>query len=275
MSSSHPLEYGRAPSGSVEVVIPVFNEEEQLESSVRRLATYLGQTLDGRWSIVIADNASTDGTWRVSQQLADTLPGIQAVHLDEKGRGRALKQVWLGSEADVLAYMDVDLSTRLEAFPPLVAPLLSGTHDISIGSRHLPGSKVERGLKREVASRVYKHIVRAAFPVTFFDAQCGFKAITAAAAHELLPDVENTTWFFDTELLLLASHRGYRIHELPVEWVDDPDSRVVLVKYGTECLQGLWRMRRSLDRRDRRSAPPELPGVPRSTARQRGGATPD
>lgn len=260
MSSGHPSEAGPTTSGSVEVVIPVFNEEEQLEGSVRRLAGYLTQTMDPGWSIVIADNASTDGTWRVSQRLVETLPGVRAVHLDEKGRGRALKQVWLGSEADVLAYMDVDLSTGLNAFRPLVGPLLSGTHDIAIGSRHLPESKVQRGLKREVASRAYKHIVRAVFPVTFFDAQCGFKAITSAAALDLLPDVQNTTWFFDTELLLLATHRGYRIHEVPVEWVDDPDSRVVLVKYGTECLRGLWRMRRALGRTEESPARPEAFG---------------
>ncbi len=261
MSSGHTFESGRAGSGSVEVVIPVYNEEVQLEDSVCRLSGFLSQTLDTPWSIVIADNASTDTTWRVAQRLEQTVPGVRAAHLDEKGRGRALKQVWLGSRADVLAYMDVDLSTGLEAFRPLVTPLLSGTHDLAIGSRHLPASKVQRGLKREIPSRAYKQLVRAAFPVTFFDAQCGFKAITAAAARDLLPDVENTTWFFDTELLLLATHRGYRIHEVPVEWVDDPDSRVVLVKYGLESLRGLWRMRRTLDRNDARPARPPVRAV--------------
>jgi glycosyltransferase involved in cell wall biosynthesis len=261
MSSGHTLETGGAASGSVEVVIPVFNEDVQLEGSIHQLSTYLGQTLDAPWSIVIADNASTDDTWRVAQGLEQMLPRIRAVHLDEKGRGRALKHVWLGSKADVLAYMDVDLSTGLDAFGPLVAPLLSRTHDIAIGSRHLPESKVQRRLKREIPSRAYKHVLRAAFPVTFFDAQCGFKAITATAARDLLPDVQNTTWFFDSELLLLATHRGYRIHEVPVDWVDDPDSRVVLIKYGIESLRGLWRMRRSLDRSESRRARPTAAGV--------------
>lgn len=261
MSFGHAPESGPVTAGSIDVVIPVYNEELQLEASVRRLSGHLSQALDGPWSIVIADNASTDNTWAIAQRLEEALPQVRAVHMDEKGRGRALKHVWLSSEADVLAYMDVDLSTGLDAFRPLVTPLLSGTHDIAIGSRHLRESKVKRGLKREIPSRAYKRLVRMAFPVTFFDAQCGFKAITAGAAQDLLPDVENTTWFFDTELLLLATHRGYRIHELPVEWVDDPDSRVVLVKYGMESLRGLWRMRRSLDRGQRRPTRSVVGGV--------------
>lgn len=261
MSSGHAPESGRATSRSIEVVVPVFNEEVQLEGSIRRLSAYLSRTLDPPWSIVIADNASADGTWEVARRLEQTLPVVRAVHLAEKGRGRALKEVWLRSQADVLAYMDVDLSTGLDAFRPLVTPLLTGTHDIAIGSRHLPESKVTRGLRRDIPSRAYKHVLRATFPVTFFDAQCGFKAITAAAARDLLPDVQNTEWFFDTELLLLATHRGYRIHEVPVEWVDDSDSRVVLVKYGMESLRGLWRVRRSLSRSERRPAGRAVGGV--------------
>lgn len=264
--SSGRSDAGRATSRSIDVVIPVYNEEVQLESSVRRLSAYLGEVLDTPWSIAIADNASTDGTWAVAQRLQRMVRGVRAVHLGERGRGRALKQVWLTSEADVLAYMDVDLSTELDAFRPLVMPLLSGTYDLAIGSRHLPESKVQRGLKREVPSRIYKHLLRASFPVSFFDAQCGFKAITAAAARDLLPGVENMTWFFDTELLLLATYRGYRIHEVPVEWVDDPDSKVVLVKCGAECLSGLWRMRRSLDWRERRRTRPASGGVDEARA---------
>ena len=202
----------------VDIVVPVYNEATDLEPSVTRLHEYLSAQFPFTFRITIADNASTDETWSVAQRLATALPGVDAVHLDAKGRGRALRAVWERSDAEVLAYMDVDLSTDLAALLPLVAPLLSGHSDVAIGSRLRGSSRVARGPKRELISRAYNGILRATLATGFSDAQCGFKAIRADRARQLLPYVEDTGWFFDTELLVLAERSGLRIHEVPVDW---------------------------------------------------------
>jgi putative flippase GtrA/glycosyltransferase involved in cell wall biosynthesis len=230
----------------VDVVVPVYNEEADLGPSVRRLHAYLELNLPVPFRITIADNASTDRTWAIAEELADTLPHVAAYHLDEKGRGRALKAVWSASDADVLAYMDVDLSTDLAAVLPLVAPLLSGHSDLSIGSRLTRQSRVVRGPKRELISRSYNLILRTTLAARFSDAQCGFKAIRADRARELLPLVEDTGWFFDTELLVLAERAGLRIHEVPVDWTDDPDSRVDIVSTAVADLRGIVRLARGM-----------------------------
>ena len=234
----------RRATADVEIVIPVYNEEASLEGSIRRLHTYLRDRFPLGWIITVADNASRDRTWGVACRLANDLEGVQAVHLDEKGRGRALRSVWETSQAKVVAYMDVDLSTNLDALLPLVAPLLSGHSDVAIGSRLASGARVIRGTKRELISRTYNFILKATLHNGFSDAQCGFKAIRADVARALLPLVEDNGWFFDTELLVLAEHNGLRIHEVPVDWVDDPDSRVDLVTTARDDLKGVARMLR-------------------------------
>ncbi|HZQ57422.1 MAG TPA: glycosyltransferase [Acidimicrobiales bacterium] len=229
---------------AVDVVVPVYNEEAALEASVRRLHAYLTERFPVTWTVTIADNASTDRTWGVACRLAAELPGVRAVHLDRKGRGRALRAVWSRSPADVVAYMDVDLSTDLDALLPLVAPLLSGHSDVAIGSRLARGARVVRGPKREVVSRAYNAILHATLRNGFSDAQCGFKAARADVARVLLPLVEDDGWFFDTELLVLAEHNGLRIHEVPVDWVDDPDSRVDITSTAIDDLRGIGRLLR-------------------------------
>ncbi|MFI0372144.1 glycosyltransferase [Actinomadura sp. 1N219] len=230
----------------VEVVVPVHNEERVLAASTERLHAYLAGTFPYRFRITIADNASTDATWPIAEELAARLPGVRAVHLDGKGRGRALRHVWGGSDADVVAYMDADLSTDLDAFLPLVAPLISGHSDLAIGSRLTRGSAVVRGPRREVVSRCYNLLLRAALAARFTDAQCGFKAARTEVVQALLPSVEDEEWFFDTELLLLAEHGGLRIHEVPVDWVDDPDSRVDVLRTALDDLRGMARVARRM-----------------------------
>jgi putative flippase GtrA len=230
----------------LDVVVPVHNEEIDLEPCVRRLHAYLGDHVPYRFRITIADNASTDSTAEVAGRLTRELPGVAAVHLPDKGRGRALKFVWTHSDAAVLAYMDVDLSTDLGALLPLVAPLISGHSDLAIGSRLARGSRVVRGAKREFISRGYNLILRGTLSARFSDAQCGFKAIRADVAERLLPMVEDTGWFFDTEMLVLAERAGLRIHEVPVDWVDDPDSRVDIVSTAVADLKGIVRLLRAL-----------------------------
>jgi len=213
---------------------------------VRRLHAHLSGTFPYPFRITIADNASTDGTLAVAGALAAELPGVEAFHLAAKGRGRALAAAWSASGAPVLAYMDVDLSTDLAALLPLVAPLLSGHSDLAIGSRLSRGSRVVRGAKREFISRGYNLLLRGTLAARFSDAQCGFKAIRKDVARRLLPLVRDTGWFFDTELLVLAERAGLRIHEVPVDWVDDPDSRVDIVATAVADLKGIWRLGRTL-----------------------------
>ncbi len=228
----------------VEIVIPVHNEEAALETSLRRLTSFLGErgAFPFSWRLVIADNASTDGTLERARRLARELAGVEAIHLGAKGRGRALRAAWSASDAKVLCYMDVDLSTDLAGLLPLVAPLLSGHSDIAIGTRLARGSRVVRSARREFVSRSYNGLLRLVLRARFSDAQCGFKAIRADVCERLLPLVRNEEWFFDTELLVLAQRARLRIHEVPVDWIEDPDSRVSIVSTAFEDLRGVARL---------------------------------
>lgn len=239
------VEAARAAGAPVlDVVVPVYNEQAALAASVRRLHRHLHDHFPFPARITIADNASVDATPQIAAQLAAELPDVRVVRLEEKGRGRALHAVWSQSDAPVLAYMDVDLSTDLAALAPLVASLISGHSDLAIGTRLSRGSRVVRGVKREFISRCYNLILKSTLAAGFSDAQCGFKAIRADVARQLLPYVSDTGWFFDTELLVLAERSGLRIHEVPVDWVDDPDSRVDIVATATADLKGIGRLLR-------------------------------
>ncbi|WP_419702865.1 glycosyltransferase [Promicromonospora sp. NFX87] len=237
----------RPPAAPVlDLVIPVYNEEHGLERAVRATHAYLTTRFPYPARVTVVDNASTDGTLAVARRLLAELDGVQVLHLDAKGRGRALHTAWLASDAQVLAYMDVDLSTDLSALLPLVAPLVSGHSHLAIGTRLARGSRTVRGPKRELISRGYNLLLHGTLATRFSDAQCGFKAIRADAARELLPLVADTQWFFDTELLVLAERAGLRIHEVPVDWVDDPDSRVDIVPTALADVRGIVRLGRDL-----------------------------
>ncbi len=230
---------------SVDLVIPCYNEERVLAESVEKLRAWCGEHLQAyRWRIVIADNASTDGTLAVAERLAaDDADGVRALHLDRKGRGRALKRAWLESSADAMCYMDVDLSTDLSDITPLLSGVLEEGFDLAYGSRVAGASDVKRSLKREINSRGYITLIKLLFWTKFSDAQCGFKAITRDAVQKLLPQVRDSEWFFDTELLILAEKAGYRLKEVPVKWVEDPDSRVKFPRDIIRMARDLVRLR--------------------------------
>jgi len=277
-----PLPMPRVATGGgrpvLDVVIPVYNEEQDLAPCVRRLHTYLTEHFPYPFRITVADNASIDATPVIAHDLAEEFLEVESVRLEQKGRGRALRAVWSASDAAVLAYMDVDLSTDLAALLPLVAPLISGHSDLAIGSRLARGARVVRGAKREFISRCYNLILRSALFVRFSDAQCGFKAIRADVARHLLPLVADPGWFFDTELLVLAQRARLRIHEVPVDWVDDPDSRVDIVSTALADLKGVARLGRAfatgalpiseLRHQLGRDMPAPVPGVPAGLTRQ-------
>jgi putative flippase GtrA len=237
-----PLTDGRRHSVDVEIVVPVYNEAAQLAQRIRTLRTFLDDSFPFSTLVTIVDNGSDDGTAVVAAELAATLPGVAAISLSRKGRGFALRTAWSTSTARVVAYMDVDLSTSLSALLPLVAPLLSGHGQVSIGTRLARGSRVVRGPKRELISRAYNLLLRIFLRSRVSDAQCGFKAVERHAALELLPLIEDEEWFFDTELLVTAERLGLRVSEVAVDWVDDPDSRVHIVTTALNDLRGVWRM---------------------------------
>jgi glycosyltransferase involved in cell wall biosynthesis len=227
-----------------DIVLPVYNEAHVLAGSIEKLRAYLQETVfPYTWRIVVADNASTDTTLAVAQRLEDQYGDVAVVHLPQKGRGRALRKAWSESEADAMCYMDIDLSTGLDALLPLARAVLEEGYDVATGSRMTRGSKITRSFKREITSRGLITLVKVAFLSRLSDTQCGFKAINRQAARELLPRVENEEWFFDTELLLLAEKGGYRVKDIPVHWIEDPDTRVNVGKTVLEDLQGLLRMR--------------------------------
>ncbi|NDZ95758.1 bifunctional glycosyltransferase family 2/GtrA family protein [Streptomyces sp. SID6673] len=262
------------PAPVLDIVVPVYNEQADIAGSVRRLRDHLRTHVPYPSRITVADNASTDSTLAIAAQLAGEVDGLRVVHLEEKGRGRALNAVWRASDAEIVAYCDVDLSTDLNALMPLIAPLVSGHSDIAIGTRLSRSSRVVRGPKREFISRSYNLILRTTMRAKFSDAQCGFKAMRTDIARQVLPYVEDTGWFFDTELLVLAERIGLRIAEVPVDWVDDPNSTVDIVSTAVADLKGCARVGYALttgrlpiaelrDTIGRDRAPgPQLDGVP-------------
>jgi glycosyltransferase involved in cell wall biosynthesis len=227
----------------IDVVLPVYNEERVLERSVRVLHAYLTDNVLHDWRIVIADNGSRDSTPQIARQLEESLPNVTAMHIPEAGRGRALTRAWLAGDADILSYMDIDLSTDLSAFVPLVDAIARQGYDVAAGTRLGPGADTTRSLKREVLSRGFVLMTNLLFQTRLRDTQCGFKAISREAAQKLLPMVKDTGWFWDTELLLMAAKSGWRVALVPVRWVEDPDSRVHVTSTVWRDLKGLLRMR--------------------------------
>jgi len=231
---------------SFDIVVPVYNEEKELKESIGKLANFLNNNFgDFDWFIYIVDNASTDDTWLIAKQLAQSMPKVITRHLHQKGRGRAVKYVWQKTKSDIVAYMDVDLSTDLKHFPPLVHALTGG-YDLAIGSRNARGAHVHRrSLLRTITSKGYLMLIKLLFRVHFSDAQCGFKAVTRRVVEEVIPKVVDDEWFFDTELLILAEKMGYRIYEEPVTWIDNPGSTVRVMKTMQGDIAGLWRLLRT------------------------------
>ena len=230
---------------TVDVVIPCYNEVTVLRASVERTLRLFDANPAYRWRIVVADNGSTDGTGALATELETAHPGRVHAHLlTVKGRGLALREAWTASTADIVTYMDVDLSTDVEHLPQLVAMVHSGRYDIAIGTRLARGARTKRSLKREITSRGYVALIRTTFPrLKITDAQCGFKALSRRAVDMLVPQIENRMWFFDTELLILAHRAGMKIGELPVRWDEDPETKVHILKTASEDIRGLLRMR--------------------------------
>ena len=242
MPTSVPLR----PPPTVELVVPVLNEAHVLEKSVETIQDFLRNKFPFPARILIADNGSSDGTGELAESLAQRFEDVNCLRIDRPGRGRALRQAWSQSEADIMAYTDVDISTELEALEKLCRAIWEQGHDLATGSRLMRESRVDRGFKREFISRCYNLLVRTALGTHFSDAQCGFKAVSREVARDLVPRIEDDSWFFDTELLVLAEKLGYSVKDVPVRWVDDDDSRVKIVRTALDDIKGVRRVRRQL-----------------------------
>ena len=228
---------------SLNIVLPVYNEALELSQSVTTLVNFLTTHMGAfRWRVTIADNASTDDTSLIANQLAKQFKTVSCVRLPTKGRGRAVKHVWTHCDDLYVAYMDIDLSSDLKHFPPMVHALQRG-YDVAIGSRNAHGARVYgRSILRTFTSKMYIVLIKCFFWVNFSDAQCGFKAVTRQTVDSLVTKVSDNEWFFDTELLILAEKTGRRIYEEPVTWIDNPGSTVRVLKTAMGDLKGLWRM---------------------------------
>lgn len=228
---------------TVDLVIPVLNEARVLEKSVEVIRKFLRQEFSYPARVVIADNGSTDGTGEIATALAERYPDVECVKLQEPGRGRALRRAWSQSRADICAYTDVDISTELDALERICKAMVEEGYDLGTGSRLLPGSRVTRGRKREIISRLYNRMLQIVLRTRFSDAQCGFKVVSRAVIEQVIPQVRDEAWFFDTELLALAERQGWRIRDEPVRWIDDDDSRVKIVSTAWEDVKGVVRLR--------------------------------
>jgi glycosyltransferase involved in cell wall biosynthesis len=237
----------KLPQASIDVVIPVLNEAHVLARSVATVRKYLSEKMaDYHWRVVIVDNGSKDGTDNVGRELAAQHPDVLFLHLDQRGRGHALRHAWMQSRADIVGYMDVDLSTDLGHVSEATSVLIKEGCDIAIGSRLMPGSRTRRSFKREVISQLYNIFLKAVLWTRFSDAQCGFKFVTRTVVENIVPQIKDQSWFFDTEMLVLAEKQGYRIRDIPVIWKEDDDSRVKIISTAWEDIKGVFRLRRLL-----------------------------
>jgi glycosyltransferase involved in cell wall biosynthesis len=239
----------RGTALTLDVVIPVLNEAHVLAKSVETVLAFLRERFQCEWRLVIVDNGSTDGTQHVAKDLRQQHPEVQFLQLAQRGRGRALRHAWLQSRADIVCYMDVDLSTGLDHLPALIGAIADDGYDIAIGSRLMPEARTTRSFKREVISRIYNIFVKTVLFTRFSDAQCGFKAVSRRAVEQIIPQIADQSWFFDTELLVLAEKQGYRIKDIPVVWIEDDDSRVKIFQTGWDDIKGVFRLRRQLWKR--------------------------
>ena len=250
-ATSHEQKLGEKLSDiTADIVIPVLNEAHVLANSIERLRAELPDLLPYRWRVVVVDNGSSDGTDDIGRELSAKHRDVAFIRLEQRGRGRALRHAWLQSSADLVCYMDVDLSTDLSALPLALGVLVDGGYDIAVGSRLMRDSRIKRSLKREIISRLYNVFVKLMLRTKFSDAQCGFKALTRGAVEHLVVQIKDQNWFFDTELLVLAENQGYRIADIPVTWVEDTDSRVKILRTSWDDIKGVLRLRRHLRSRE-------------------------
>lgn len=226
----------------VEITIPVLNEEATLAKNVAAARAAIDRLFaePDLVGLAIADNGSTDRTQAIALELERSMPGLRYLRLPRPGVGAALKQSWLSSEADIVGYMDLDLATDVKHLPQAVGAIKAGA-SVCYGSRLHPSSTViGRKLQRTLVSHAFNIVLKTWLGARFSDGMCGFKFLKRSALPQLMArGAVSDGWFFSTELLLAAERLGLPVHELPVEWTDDPDSRVRMVKLTLQYLRAM------------------------------------
>lgn len=213
----------------VSVVLPAHNEAGILEPAVMEIIKILNKYNEA-YEIVIAEDGSTDGTDKKADELSKRSLAVRHLHSKKRlGRGKALKNAFQQSSGEILVYMDVDLATDVRQLKELIESIDKEGYDFATGSRLLPESKVERSGTRNITSIIYNFMVRAVLGSKVKDHQCGFKAFRRESLLQLLEEVEASHWFWDTELLVRAHRRGFRIREIPVLWKSGRETKVRLL----------------------------------------------
>ena len=228
----------------VDIVIPVYNEEVNLEKNINILTEWLKNNFKYEWIVTIADNGSTDNTKKIAKDLDMKNKKIILKEITSKGRGIALRESWLSSTSDICAFMDIDLSTELEYLNEIIYPIVELECEICCGSRWMSSSNVKRGLFRGILSWSYNFILQTTLGLKIKDSQIGFKAIKTDTAKKVIPLIKDNEWFFDTELLLISQKNDLKIKQIPVIWIDHPKSTVVVLKTVKMFLRNVWRMKK-------------------------------
>lgn len=206
------------------IVIPAFNEESVLKQSVLKIFDFCESNLPDAYQIIIADNKSTDQTAKIGRALAQRLRPVDYLYVGLKGKGAAIRSGFSKYSADIYCFMDADLATDLSALPLLIKGINQGW-DVVIGSRFAKESKVRRSLPRKIFSWGYHAIAKIFLNLKIKDLPCGFKGINQKVKENVLPQVRNNEWFFDSELVVLAEKQGYKIKEIPISWSDPRKGR--------------------------------------------------
>jgi glycosyltransferase involved in cell wall biosynthesis len=221
---------GRKQIVEISVVLPAYNEANSLDNAVPKIMKAL-EEITPVYEIIVAEDGSTDGTDKVAASLSKRYPRVKHLHREERlGRGTALNNAFKKASGGILVYMDVDLATNVEQLKSLVSVINDEGYNFATGSRMLPESKVERSGTRNLISKVYNFLVRAMLGSEVRDHQCGFKAFRRESLMQLLDEVAASHWFWDTEILVRASRKGYKIREIPVEWTGKRETKVNLIK---------------------------------------------
>ncbi len=227
------------------LIIPAYNEARRLGPSLSRIVAYLQQQSYPA-EVIVVDDGSSDETGEVARGALEGQVAFEVLR-NEPNRGKALsvKRGLLAGAGEVLLFSDADLSTPIEEAEKLLAELSRGAA-VAIASRQLPGSHLalHQPWYREAAGRVFGLLGQALLLPGIPDSQCGFKAFTRSAAHEILAHQQLTGWAFDAELLYIARRLGLPIAQCPVTWINDPNSKVNMLRDGLRMVADLWRIRR-------------------------------
>ena len=232
----------------INIIIPLYNEGKIIAKTIETLIHFLAQSgFPYEYVITLANNASTDNSLMVCEELTRKFRQVRILDLTGKGKGRAIRAAWTTAEAEILTFMDADLSSDLSFFRSLIDAVVVEGYDLATGNRLGKNSKIiNRRFLRSVASRLYNIFIRVLFKTSISDHQCGFKAMSKQAFFSVAPLLEDNAWFFDTELIVMARQQGLKIKPIDIMWSDNTDSKVTLGRTSYEMFRAAWKLKKRL-----------------------------